>query len=154
MCVLNPHNPTDEGLQAAESIVAQRIFIVDDHPLMRRGYNAIISSEPDLEVCGEAADAFEAIEKIREAAPDLVVTDISMEGMNGLELTEYLDREWPELPVVISSTYEVALYGRRARQAGARGYVQKSELVEKGIRALRCFFAEETCPNCPYVFKD
>ena len=154
MCVLQQTNPTDQGLQAAESIEPQRIFIVDDHPLMRQGYKAIISSEPDLGVCGEAADAFEAIDKIAEAAPDLVITDLSMEGMNGLELSDYVHREWPELPIVISSTYEVAIYGRRAQQAGAIGYVQKSDLLENGIRAIRCFIAKETCPNCPYVFKD
>lgn len=136
---------------AAVLVPEYKIFIVDDHPLIRRGYKLLIDCEPDLALCGEAASGFEALEKIPLAAPDLVITDISMEGMDGLELTAHLHEVRPALPILISSTYEKELYATKALQRGARGYVQKSDLMEDGIKAIRCLLGGAYCENCPYV---
>ena len=128
-----------------------RIFIVDDHPLIRRGYKLLIDCEPDMVICGEAASGVEALEKIPLAAPDLVITDLSMDGMDGLELTATLHEVRPALPILISSTYEKELFAARALQLGAHGYIQKSELMEEGLEAIRCLLGGTHCENCPYV---
>jgi len=115
----------------------RKIFVVDDHSVMRWGYIALINQEPDLLVCGEAATALEALEKIPEAKPDLVIVDISLEGMNGIELTKHLQSRYPELPVLIVSMHDESLYGERALRAGARGYIMKREARTKIVEAIR-----------------
>lgn len=114
-----------------------RIFIVEDHPIMRRGYRTLINGELDLEVCGEAETAAEALEKIPEAAPDLVIADISLEGMSGIELIKRLQTERPGLEVLVVSMHEESLYAERALQAGAVGYVMKKEADSSVITAIR-----------------
>ena len=113
------------------------IFVVDDHPVVRWGYISLINLEPDLEVCGEADTAFEALDKIPEACPDLAIVDISLEGMNGIELTKQLQVLHPDLPVLIVSMHDEVLYGDRALRAGARGYIMKREVRTKIVEAIR-----------------
>lgn len=113
------------------------IFVVDDHPVVRWGYISLINLEPDLEVCGEADTAFEALEKIPEISPDLAIVDISLEGMNGIELTKQLQVLHPDLPVLIVSMHDEILYGDRALRAGARGYIMKREVRTKIVEAIR-----------------
>lgn len=115
----------------------RNIFVVDDHSVMRWGYIALINQELDLQVCGEASAALEALEKIPEASPDLAVVDISLEGMNGIELTKYLQTQHPDLPVLIVSMHDESLYGERALRAGARGYIMKREARTKIVEAIR-----------------
>jgi DNA-binding NarL/FixJ family response regulator len=117
--------------------VKRTIFVVDDHPVVRWGYISLINLEPDLEVCGEADTAFEALDKISEASPDLAVVDISLEGMNGIELTKQLQVLHPDLPVLIVSMHDEVLYGDRALRAGARGYIMKREVRTKIVEAIR-----------------
>ena len=112
-----------------------KIFVVDDHPVMRLGYAALINREPDLVVCGEAGTAEEALEKI--TAPDLIIVDISMEGMGGLELIRHLRAYQPALPVLVVSMHDELLYGERALRAGARGYIMKSEVDTTIVEAIR-----------------
>ena len=117
----------------------RKIFVVDDHPVMRKGYLFLIAQEPDLEGCGEAGTALEALEKIPEARPDLVIVDISLGGMSGLELIKHLQVPFPDLPTLVVSTHSESLYGERALLAGARGYIMKSEVdatVIEGIRRI------------------
>ena len=113
------------------------VFVVDDHPVVRWGYISLINLEPDLEVCGEADTAFEALDKIPEANPDLAIVDISLEGMNGIELTKQLQALHPDLPVLIVSMHDEVLYGDRALRAGARGYIMKREVRTKIVKAIR-----------------
>ena len=113
------------------------VFVVDDHPVIRWGYISLINQEPDLEVCGEADTAFEALEKIPEASPDLAIVDISLAGMNGIELTKQLQVLHPDLPVLIVSMHDEVLYGDRALRAGARGYIMKREVRTKIVEAIR-----------------
>jgi DNA-binding NarL/FixJ family response regulator len=115
----------------------RKIFVVDDHSVMRWGYIALINQEPDLHVCGEAASALEALEQIPVAAPDLAIVDISLEGMNGIELTKHLQTQYPELPVLVVSMHDESLYGERALRAGARGYIMKREARTRIVEAIR-----------------
>ena len=114
-----------------------RIFILEDHPIMRRGYRTLINGEMDIEVCGEAETAAEALEKIPQAAPDLVIADISLEGMNGIEFIKRLQTERPGLEVLVVSMHEESLYAERALQAGAVGYIMKKEAENCVIPAIR-----------------
>ena len=115
-----------------------RIFIIDDHPVMRRGYAALIREEIDLDVCGEAGEGLEALDKVRHLDPDLVVTDLSLgAGMGGLELIKTLQSERPDLPVLVVSMHDESLYADRALKAGAKGYVMKAEADTTIVRAIR-----------------
>jgi DNA-binding NarL/FixJ family response regulator len=113
------------------------VFVVDDHPVIRMGYAFLIAQEEDLEVCGEAGSALEALHKIRSATPEVVLVDISLGDMNGLELTKRLLAQHPGLAIVIISTHDELLYGERALLAGARGYIMKSEAAGVIVEALR-----------------
>ncbi len=115
----------------------RKIFVVDDHAVTRKGYVFLINEEPDLEVCGEAASALEALDKIPGAAPELVITDVTMEGLSGLELVKHLQQQHPDLPVLIISMHDEALYADRALRAGARGYLMKNEAGPKVVDAVR-----------------
>jgi DNA-binding NarL/FixJ family response regulator len=114
-----------------------RIFILEDHPVMRRGYRNLINGEMDIEVCGEAETAMEALELIPAAAPDLVIADISLEGMNGIQFIKRLQSERPGLDVLVVSMHEESLYAERALQAGAVGYLMKTEADSSVVRAIR-----------------
>lgn len=115
----------------------RKIFIVDDHPMMRRGYASLINAEPDLTVCGEAGSTSEALAALADNEPDLVVADISLEGPNGLELAKQLLSWNPELFVLIISMHDEVLYAERALQAGVRGYLMKTEGDEAVLQAIR-----------------
>ena len=114
-----------------------KIFILEDHPIMRRGYRTLINGEMDIEVCGEAETAAEALEKIPHVDPDLVIADISLEGTNGIEFVKRLHTEKPGLEVLIVSMHEESLYAERALQAGAVGYVMKKEADNSVLTAIR-----------------
>jgi DNA-binding NarL/FixJ family response regulator len=118
-------------------MMKRNIFVVDDHSVMRWGYTALINQQPDLQVCGAAGTALDALSMIPEADPDLVIVDISLEGMNGIELTKHLQARDPGLPVLIVSMHDESLYGERALRAGARGYIMKKEAHTKIIEAVR-----------------
>ena len=120
----------------------REIFVVDDHPVMRLGYIALLDQDPSLHVCGEADTALEALEQISTLHPDLVITDILLEGLNGIELTKRLQQQHPGLPVLIVSMCDEAIYGERALQAGARGYIMKREARTKIVEAVRRTLSE------------
>ena len=102
-----------------------KVFIVEDHFAMRQAYVDLIARENDLKVCGVAITAQEALEQIPQCHPDIVLIDVSLDGMSGIELTQQLKNQYPELPALIISGHEEAFYARKAIQAGARGYVVK-----------------------------
>lgn len=117
--------------------VAHQIFIVEDHPVMRQGYAYLIDRQDDLETCGEAESASEAIGAIAEAEPDLVMMDLSLEGTSGIELTKQLQSQWPDLPILVVSVHDETLYAERALRAGARGYIMKSRAGAEVITGIR-----------------
>lgn len=114
-----------------------RILLVDDHPLLRQGIAMTIEAEADLTVAGQAGDAEEALALFDKLSPELVVTDISLPGMNGLELVKHLLTLHPDLPVLVVSRHDEELYAERAVRAGARGYVSKIAAGDQLVKAIR-----------------
>ena len=114
-----------------------RIFIVDDHPLVRAGFAQLIGDCPDLEVCGEAGDMSEALGLIGKADPDLAIIDLSLSGGSGLDLIEHIKSKHKKVLMLVASMHDETLYAERVLTAGARGYVNKQEAQERIIHAIR-----------------
>lgn len=115
----------------------RRVFVVDDHPIVRQGLALLINREPDLEVCGDAADARSAMEGIVLHDPDIVIVDISLGGPDGLELLKQVRAQDADLPVLILSMHDEAIYAERVLRAGANGFIMKQEAIERVITAIR-----------------
>jgi DNA-binding NarL/FixJ family response regulator len=114
-----------------------KVFIVDDHPIVRQGLALLISREPDLVVCGDAEEASGALRRIEELKPDLAVVDISLKGPDGLDLLKNVRLRHPNLPVLILSMLDESLYAERALRDGASGYIMKQEATERVLVAIR-----------------
>ena len=119
----------------------KKILIVDDHPMMRDGLAALITAQPDLAVCAQAADAREAVQAIETLRPDLVLMDISLPGKSGLETIKDIQALAPGLAVLVLSMHDEALYAERVLRAGARGYVMKQEGGKRIMDAIRAVLA-------------
>lgn len=115
----------------------KKIYIVDDHPLMRKGLVMTIEKEMGFEVCGQAESAEEALSEILKLKPDAAVFDISLPGMNGIELVKNTLHQMPELKILIVSRHDEELYAERALRAGAKGYLMKLEAVEVLVSAIK-----------------
>src|SRR5208337_2729542 len=105
----------------------RKVFVVDDHPLVREWLAGLINQQPDLVVVGQAGDGAHALAGVDELKPDVVILDISLKDCSGVELVKTLKQAWPKLLVLVLSIHEESIYGHRALQAGARGYIMKSE---------------------------
>ena len=114
-----------------------RILLVDDHPIVRRGLAQFLNQTPDIKVCGEADDGHKTLEAIKGLSPDLVIIDLSLEGMSGLDLIEEIKALHPKLPLLVLSMHDETLYAERALRAGARGYVMKDKPVDEVLTAIR-----------------
>jgi DNA-binding NarL/FixJ family response regulator len=114
-----------------------RIFLVDDHPLVREGLANLISGQNDLMVCGEAEDSAEAISGIAKMRPDVALIDISLKNESGLELVKNLDSQFPLVALIVLSMHDETLYAERALRAGARGYVMKRETTKNVLASIR-----------------
>lgn len=114
-----------------------KIMIVDDHAIVLHGLKELINSESDLEVTMMAESAERALDILKDQLPDIVVTDISLPGLSGLELIKELTRLHPNLPTLVLSMHDELVHGERALRAGARGYLVKQEAPEKVILAIR-----------------
>ena len=114
-----------------------RIYIVDDHPLVRQGLSQIVASEADMEICGEAEDSPAAIRGVGEANPDAIIVDISLKGANGLELIKNLKAIHEDIPILVFSMHDETIYAQRALRAGAKAYVMKKESPSKVVDAIR-----------------
>jgi DNA-binding NarL/FixJ family response regulator len=115
----------------------RKVFLVDDHPLVREWLGNLINRQADLEVCGEAESAPKARERIAAAKPDIAVVDISLEDGSGLELIKDLRVLQPKMAVVVLSMHDESLYAERAMRAGARGYLMKKETTRKILLVIR-----------------
>jgi DNA-binding NarL/FixJ family response regulator len=113
-----------------------RVFIIEDHPLMRRSLVEAIERETDLTVCGQAEDAQEALAAIESLQPDLVLTDIQLKSSSGLDLIKTLHAHSPALPVIATTMFDVRRSERLARAAGAAGFVSKQDGPEKLISTV------------------
>jgi DNA-binding NarL/FixJ family response regulator len=114
-----------------------RIFIIDDHPLVRTGLKQLIEGEADLSVCGETARMSGSVELIKECMPDLAIIDLSLPDGNGLDLVKCLKTQLPDIPVLVSSMHDEKLFAERALLTGAKGYINKQEAGEQVIDAIR-----------------
>src|SRR6185295_2210268 len=113
-----------------------KLLLVDDHPIVRRGVASCLSKEPNIHVIGEAAHGREAIIKVRELNPDVVLMDVDMPQMDGLAVTQALRKEFPNIKVLMLSMYRDTDYILRILQSGALGYVLKDAPAEELVRAV------------------
>jgi DNA-binding NarL/FixJ family response regulator len=113
------------------------VLVVDDHPIVRERLAELINQEPDLNVCGEAEDAREALKAVESLRPDLAIVDITLKDTYGIELIKQLKEHHPKLPILVLSMHDESLYGERALRAGARGYLTKQEATKKVVTAIR-----------------
>jgi DNA-binding NarL/FixJ family response regulator len=120
-----------------KSDARQRVFIVDDHPLVREGLANLINQQPDLVVCGQAEDAAQALAGIGASRAQLALIDISLKTASGLELVKDLKVHHPDVALIVLSMHDEMLYAERAIRAGARGYVMKRESTKEVLTAIR-----------------
>jgi DNA-binding NarL/FixJ family response regulator len=116
---------------------ASSVLIVDDHPLVREGLTARISSQPDLTVCGEAGSVDEALELLKTEFVSLIIVDLALKNGHGLELIKAVQKSGAETRMLVVSAYEDSLFAERALRAGAHGYINKQEVQENVIEAIR-----------------
>ena len=113
------------------------ILIADDNAFIRSGLCELFNSEPDFDVCGEAENGREAIDEAEKVHPDLILLDLSMPVMNGLDATRVLKRVMPEVPIVLYSAYSDSFTEKQARSAGVSALVSKSEPVSVLVNKTR-----------------
>jgi DNA-binding NarL/FixJ family response regulator len=135
--------------ETATSTAKVRVFLVDDHPITRQGMRALINQQLNHEVCGEADSAADALDKVKTLEPSVAIVDISLPHTNGIELTKQLKEVAPNLPILIVSMHDEALYAERAIRAGAMGYVMKQEAGEKVALALQHLLRGEMYLSAP-----
>lgn len=135
-----------------------RILLVDDHPVLRKGLMACFENRPNLQVVGEAADGFEAVRRVGELRPDLVLMDVEMPRMDGLAATKIICTDFPQTKVLILSMHNKPEYMVQAVQMGARGFALKSLPSEELIKAIEIvqrgepfFNTTAPIPNTPPV---
>jgi DNA-binding NarL/FixJ family response regulator len=119
------------------AVTKARVFVVDDHPIVRIGLKRVIESEADLECCGEATSAAEALDRLRSVQADLVLVDVSLPGANGIELIKNIRAEHEKLPIMVLSVHDEGQYAMRSLRAGANGYLMKKEAADQLAPALR-----------------
>jgi DNA-binding NarL/FixJ family response regulator len=137
---LNSHRNTN-----VEKTNPIRLLIVDDHLVVRIGLRSMIDSQPDMEVVGEAADGCEALQRYRDKRPDVVLLDLRMPQLNGVEATAAIRKESPEALIIVLTTYDGDENIYRALQAGARAYLLKDIPRDEFLRAIRAVRSGEYC---------
>src|SRR2546427_10966243 len=115
----------------------RKVFLVDDHPLVREWLTNLINQQPDLAVCGESESAPEAFQAIAASKPDVAILDLSLKDSSGIELIKQLKESHPNVAVLVLSMHEEGHYAERALRAGAKGYVMKRETTRKVIDVVR-----------------
>ncbi|WP_264051511.1 response regulator [Methylobacterium flocculans] len=118
-----------------------RIVLADDHPIVLAGIRALLNADPELELVGEATNGGEALPLIRSVAPDVAVVDVSMPGLNGLELTERVTGACPGTKILVLTVHEDAAYVQPMLKAGAKGYLLKRSAAEDLLRAVHAVAA-------------
>jgi DNA-binding NarL/FixJ family response regulator len=120
-----------------------RVILADDHTLVRAGIRALLERADEIEVAGEAGDGYEALELIRQQRPDLVLLDMAMAGVSGLDVLERIRQDFPLIRVIILSVHETEEYAIRAFQAGAAGYISKKAASGELIEAIKKVMRDE-----------
>src|SRR5882724_8115861 len=114
-----------------------RIYVADDHAMIRRVLAALIAAEPDMELCGESEDCATATSEVNKLRPDVVIADISLRGNSGIELIKNIKAFDPKIQVVVLSMHDESVYALRVLKAGAKAYVMKQDIASKVIDAVR-----------------
>lgn len=128
---------TNSVLDRPTQVARKTVLVVDDHPLMRQGLALLINQQQDMQVCGEAEEAQAAMRAIAQLRPDIMILDISLSGPDGIEVLKNIRASNPDLPVLILSMHDEAIYAERALRARANGYIMKQEATEKVLVAVR-----------------
>ena len=127
------------GTRPRDSNMKARLLIVDDHEIVREGIRRLLSSSrPDWEICGEASDGKQAIEAVERLKPDVVVLDVTMPGMNGLEAASHIVKRKLASRILIFTMHGSDGLSAEIRNAGAHGYVQKSQASSDLVQAIEC----------------
>ena len=130
-----------------------RILLVDDHAIVREGYRRLLAEESSIHVVGEASDASQACQSARVLRPDVVVMDIALPRISGIEATRRMLKDQPQLRVLMFSMYDDAIYASRALEAGALGYISKASAPEVLVRAIyavargECYVSPDVAAN-------
>jgi len=119
----------------------RKILIVDDHAVLRDGLTEMINHSKELRVCGEASSAEEALDLIRDCKPDLVLVDLSLPGISGMDLVKTLKSRYPSVKSLVLSMHEESLYAARSIRAGAKGYIMKRQVAREVQAAIRTVLA-------------
>lgn len=134
--IYRPNDPAPL-MTSSSSSPPIRVLVVDDHPAVRDAIRDTLQRRDDLTVCCENATAAEALAAIEDHAPDVAIVDLSLGDAHGLDLTKQIATRFPKVRVVIFSMYDEFVYAERAIEAGAQGYVMKTEPVERLVEAIR-----------------
>jgi DNA-binding NarL/FixJ family response regulator len=133
-----------QGCEGRQLLPELRIFVADDHELMRRGVRALLEAEAGWKVVGEASDGAELMKKVTEAKPDILVLDIGMPHLNGLEAARRLKNMLPEIKILILSMHDSEQMARDVLEAGARGYVTKADTARDLVLAVEALRRNKT----------
>jgi DNA-binding NarL/FixJ family response regulator len=114
-----------------------RVFIVDDHAVFRTGLRRLLIKEKDLEVCGEAGTPDEVFKALPTCRPDVILMDLSLEGVSGIDVTRRVHEQYPQIPILVVSMHKESIYAGQALKAGATGYIMKNEAPDRLLRAVR-----------------
>ena len=118
-----------------------KVLAVDDHPLVRKGIASILSNEGDMQLVGEAGNGREAVDLFRQHHPDVVLMDLRMPDMDGVQATQAIRKEYPEARIIALTTYAGDVQVQRALKAGARGYILKGRVHRELLEAVRAVHA-------------
>jgi len=127
-----------------------KVFLADDHPLLRTGLRMSLSRFDDIDFIGDASDGFKAVEKIRQNPPDVALIDVDMPGLSGVAAVRMLRKHYPDMTLLILSSYSDKHYIEEAMLAGANGYVLKSIDINELVDRIRAFARDEH-PMSPYL---
>ncbi len=113
-----------------------KIFLVEDHPIFRKGLAEILNSQKNMLVCGEAEDAIQALDGIKETKPDFIIVDVSLKDSSGIELIKDIRLRHPNVLILTLSMHDETIYAERALRSGAKGYLMKQEAPETVVKAV------------------
>src|SRR5437868_14450325 len=120
-----------------------RVLVADDHAVIRVGVGKMLDATGEFEVCGNAADGWEAIEQVKRNRPDVIILDLTMPRLNGIEAARRIHHEFPEVPILILTAHDSVALLAQVLNSGARGYIVKSDAGKEVVRALRPLLREQ-----------